>query len=188
MFYIGFIGTAGRGTQYKLFNKENYSFLVDYIHSYFNSAGNTKEIKLFSGGAAFMDHIAVKLFLTGEYGGLELFLPSEFDTKINKYKDFIKTGSRSNELHDLMKFQVEFDSLKEIGDAIKKGAKVHQYDDFFKRNNALALYANTNNAIVYALTFGSGNEPEDGGTEYTWKRLKCTKIHIPLKTMLHIDQ
>lgn len=185
MFYIGIIGTAGRGAEYKLFTKENYSLLVNSFHECFKSLANTKEVRLFSGGAAFIDHIAVKLFLTGEYEGLELFLPSEFDRENNKYKGFIQSGARSNELHYLMELQTKNASLKQIGDAINKGAIVHQYDDFFKRNNALALYANRNNATVYASTFGTENIPKDGGTKYTWNRLTCTKFHISLNHFLN---
>lgn len=186
---VGIIGTAGRSSDHLWFTKDKYDRVVQTIDNHLIEASSrlgktTKDLTIFSGGAAFIDHIAVKLFLTGRYQQLILFLPAFYDLKRERYVETnIKggnTGKRSNELHELMKSRTGYNSLSEINEAINKGAKVYYFLSFDDRNCALANFANEGNATVYAFTLATGSVPKEGGTHKTWLKLNCEKYHTPL--------
>lgn len=186
---VGIIGTAGRSNDYLWFTKEKYDRVVEIIDRSLTDVCSktgmrTEDLCLFSGGAAFMDHVAVKLFLTGKYGKLILFLPAFYDMKIKRYIETIiegeNSGKKSNHYHDLMRSVTGYNSLSEIHTAFGKGAAFQYYSTFKKRNSGLAQFANRVNATVYAFTLAPGLVPKDGGTHDTWTKLKCAKYHTSL--------
>ncbi len=74
---ISTIGSAGRNEDAKKVSKERFDLMLEDAKTRINEIckGDTKKVMLVSGGATFADHIAVVLFLTGQYGGLTLYVP-----------------------------------------------------------------------------------------------------------------
>ena len=50
------------------------------------------------------------------------------------------------------------------------------YGAMFNRNKKVAASAE----LVLAYTFGTGDQPADGGTKNTWDQCKGDRIHVPL--------
>lgn len=143
---------------------------------------------LVSGGAAWADHLAVRLFLDGRVKGLVLHLPAPIDdTGRFAGPERESAGSVANYYHGLFKRATGVDGLAEIRVAIAKGAKVTQqpaakgYGAMFARNALVAKAADT----LLAYTFGEGDVPADGGTKNTWDAAaKSQRTHIALLPLL----
>ena len=89
---IAVIGTAGRSI---VPTKEDWNNMLEDAESRVS-----KNDTLISGGAAFADHIAVKLFLEGKVKGLKLRLPAPFkDGKFEGLKDKDRKSTRLNSSH-----------------------------------------------------------------------------------------
>lgn len=139
-----------------------------------------KGTHLVSGGAAWADHLAVKLYLNGHTDKLTLHLPAPFTTKW-----FVGPGggsaSAANYYHERFSQIISIDSLLEIRQALEKGAiatfESYQggYEGMFARNLKVAQADE-----MLAYTFGLGRIPADGGTRDTWDHCKGIKTHIPL--------
>lgn len=70
-------------------------------------------------------------------------------------------------------------TLNEVGEAIRCGAKAHVFDGFHARNTEVAR-----SEYVIALTWADGDEPAWGGTLDTWKKSRAIKRHhISLKLL-----
>lgn len=142
------------------------------------------EDTLVSGGAAWADHLAVRLYLDGSVKHLILHLPAPFvDGQFQGERE--SAASAANYYHHLFSTVLDVDTRQEVADAIAKGAKVTEqpiargYGAMFARN---ALVAKVSKAVI-AYTFGDGDEPADGGTKDTWGQVKGDRIHVPLAPM-----
>jgi hypothetical protein len=137
---------------------------------------------LVSGGAAWADHLAVRLFLDGAVQGLILHLPAPLYTEGFAGPERDSAGSAANYYHSLFKRATGVDGIAEIHEALTKGAKCSNqpvaagYTAMFARNARVAKDADT----VIAYTFGDGDTPADGGTKNTWDQVKGDRIHVPL--------
>ncbi len=179
MAVVAVVGTAGRDT-YNVYTKELYDKMVAVVKHMIKDLTN---VTLISGGAAWADHIAVKLYLEGYVSRLILHLPCEFID--NQYMDngksawFDNPGRTSNTYHRKFSRIVGINSLTEITEAIKKGAQINVHKGFHARN---LLVAKCDHMI--ALTWHIGSEPSDGGTAHTWKNCQSTsKYHVSLSTL-----
>lgn len=124
---------------------------------------------LVSGGAAWADHVAVKLFLNKEVPKLKLFFPCRFDestvqfdpTPLNEHERQrgYSTGDTANKLHARFSRKMSTNSLGEIHMAIKKGAVVVVPKGGFFGRNALVAQSD----ILLAMTFGDHEWVKDGG-------------------------
>jgi DNA helicase-2/ATP-dependent DNA helicase PcrA len=139
------------------------------------------EDTLVSGGAAWADHLAVRLYLDGDVKHLILHLPAPFaNGQFQGERE--SAASAANYYHHLFSTTLDVDTRQELADAIAKGAKVTEqpaakgYGGMFARN---ALVAKASDAVI-AYTFGDGNEPADGGTKDTWGQVKGDRLHVPL--------
>lgn len=136
------------------------------------------EIILVSGGSAWADHVAIQLFLTKEFAGLELYLPSKFDFKQKKYVN-THEGRTLNTLHQECAEKTQINILEEIARAVTtKGAKIVIKRGFTQRNTLIAQ----NCDHLLAFTFNESNgEPATGGTLDTWKKTKHqNRVHFDL--------
>ena len=172
---LAIIGSSGRNPVEKnQLNKDSMDWMKSNIYVYIEQIMDLEpnEITLVSGGSSWADHVAVQLFLTGEFQGLELYLPAEFDTSNDCYMKTTE-GSRLNYLHTVT-------TLKELSTAIsnpqtttivKKG--------FLNRNTFIAL----NCDHLLAFTFSDGDKPQIGtGTMDTWNKCQHeNKYHESLK-------
>lgn len=134
-----------------------------------------------SGGSAWADHVAVKLFLEGEFAKLELHLPAKFDCSQNKFESN-QSGSRLNSLHQIFSDKTQSDTLNELSRAISDPlTQTSIHDGFHNRNT---LVANQCDYLI-AFTFnGTNSVPKEGGTKDTWD--KCphsNKMHLSLESV-----
>lgn len=143
---------------------------------------------LVSGGAAWADHLAVRMYLDGWADRLVLHLPAPFDLELRAFKEMGRgsAGSAANYYHQRFSFtlgerQRKVDSLAEIAEAIRLGAVVTEqrlcpgYGGMHARNKLVALDAEE----VVAYTWGH-DSPADGGTLSTWLQCGGKRTHVSL--------
>jgi hypothetical protein len=132
-----------------------------------------------SGGSAWADHLAVRLYNESVIEKLILYIPSTFRTE-EKMFNTNYDGARLNQLHKKFSEVCNIDSLNEIALAVKKGGQVVKGDNFHHRNTMIAKKC----THLVAFTFGI-DEPKKGGTYDTW--VKTTqhnfKTHFSLATV-----
>lgn len=170
---IAIIGTAGRSQVPTL---EEWNNMIRDAKSRVNPNDT-----LISGGAAFADHVAVKLFLEGKVKGLKLRLPAKIENNrfIGKYGT---AGGTANYYHDKFSKIIGTNTIAEIQQAIDKGAEVTYETELsnkamFIRNEKVA---NESDSMI-AYTYGGDSEPADGGTKDTWNKAKYTdKVHVSI--------
>ena len=178
---LAIIGTAGR--------REDAAKLTSgYYRSMLTVAQVVTEVigadTLVSGGAAWADAIAVDLYMADHARNLSLHLPTEFEGGRFAEKSFDKfdPGAVANYYHAKFSNVIGRDSLLQIRDAIRKGAKVSVNPGGFKaRNTDVAEEAD----VLLAFTFSGGPLPRDGGTRDTWDKFtrkpgKKTAYHFDL--------
>jgi len=161
--YYAIIGTAGRNEDGDKLTLEHYNFMYKMAKK---RVGKT----VISGGSAWVDHVAVRLFNRGHCEKLILYLPFQF--KKGKFTD-----NYLNSLHKKFSDKCGIDSLAEISEAIDNGCKVIIGNGFLDRNTMIAKKCTD----VLAFTFGSGKVPKPGGTRDTWDKVKHNnKVHVSL--------
>lgn len=189
---LAIIGTAGRKDDAAKLNR-----------SVFSSMGitgkqvveQTNATNLVSGGAAYADHVAVRLYLRDIASQLTLHLPAKWDKKNCCFKDTgevdykINPGGTANYYHRKFSTVVGINSLEDIQYAIKKGAEVIVTEGFMERNTKVAEQAD----IILAMTFGQGAYIKDGGTADTARKFFAKGVpkgayHYDLNSLtLHDD-
>jgi hypothetical protein len=177
---IAIIGSAGRGKDAERLDRNLYDAMYRESLATIREHGIQEAV---SGGAAFADHIAVRLFLSGDVVSLRLYLPSSFDGNafVPNSRVHSNPGKTANSHHADFKRSCGIDGLAEIREAIAKGAKIAVYNGFKRRNLEVAGTC----THMEAYTFGSKStavflpgEPgfssaeeaglKDGGTAHTW--------------------
>lgn len=155
-----------------------------------------------SGGAAFADHLAVRAFLDNKVRSLTLFLPARFVGRSYQSNPRFRSnpGETSNILHAEFSRVCGLDSLGELAEAIRRGAKAHVHEGFQTRNIEVANAA----SHMLAFTFGSATSrdltPDEPGfqnpaiaglkitkgTAHCWSEAwKCRlKTHINLSELM----
>jgi len=152
------------------------------------------DIQLQSGGSSGIDHLTLLLFnesfeeKEGSFKACHLYLPSAFQfddsggalgfSTTNPYS--IAAAATLNRLHgEFSTLVLGYNSYDDFIKAKTNGMTCTIGCGFFARNRMLAAQTD----ICIALTFGTGAEPKDGGTRYTWSMLAqhALKIHISLQ-------
>lgn len=172
---IAIIGTAGRDKT-KPMTLALWDWMVADAHERVRKGSH-----VVSGGAAWADHLAVALFLSGHAGEITLHLPAPF------YRGQFTGPSKSaasaaNWYHKLFSEVIGRDSMADIT-TIEKMDNVYGtfepeaagYGAMFARN---AKVAQADGMLAY--TFGTGNVPADGGTKDTWDKCRGERHHICL--------
>ncbi|MCA3264557.1 MAG: DUF4326 domain-containing protein [Azospirillum sp.] len=206
---LAIVGTAGRKEDADRLDARQWRLMLDtaraFVESLTTDAGAPD---LVSGGAAWSDHLAVALFLENPKLRLALELPAAFSGRYDAGEfRFAETnagrfdpGATANYYHRLFSAKIArdirgFDSLRQIAEAIEKGAEKRVYRGFKERNLVVGKAR-----VLLAFTFGgvSGTGPEgsridvfgtgvgaeaaglkDGGTAHTWDRAESIcKIHV----------
>lgn len=172
---IAIIGTAGRDM-----SKRPYMTQALWEWMVKDAISRVPEdAHLVSGGAAWADHLAVHLFLTGHARALTLHLPAPFDGKFVGPKD--SAGTTANFYHLNFSMIRGVNSFIELARAIDNAAEVTYesakvgYRSFKDRNSKVAK-ADT----MLAYTFSNMSVPADGGTKDTWSKCKGHRTHISL--------
>lgn len=186
---VAIIGTAGRDKT-KPMTLDTWCAMWQDVKSRFTF--DTKDYKLVSGGAAWADHLAVHLFLNlPERSGtrLVLHLPARLERgrSVWKYEETGGVGSACNYYHDKFMEATGIDGRREIAEAIERPCcsitvrpPSPGMGAFFARNDLVAKAADA----CVAYTWGSGAVPMDGGTRYTWDKIKGRKVHVPIGKLM----
>ncbi len=174
---LGIIGTAGRDyIQLGILTADHMHFMADKIYEYVEKVMNTttENVILVSGGSAWADHVAVQLYLTKKFAGLELYLPSEFDHKKKKFKN-THEGRTLNNLHEQCQVKTQMPVLDELARVVSSSkasanskVKIIIKRGFKQRNTLISQ----NNDHLVAFTFSTSDEPNSGGTADTWLKTK----------------
>lgn len=176
---IALIGTAGRGQE--TMTKELWQAMVTDAKSRIHPGD-----ELFSGGAAWADHLAVALFLEEHVSSLGLFLPAPMDVRGAFIGPDKGAAQASNYYHRKFSEVLGLNTRGQILLAETKGAFVSAepvgpgFGAFFARNQKVA--DRVTHCLAY--TWGEGDEPADGGTKWTWDRIEGERIHVSLKGLI----
>ena len=177
---IAVIGSAGRGSPKwdgERLTKADWDAMVEDM-----SKRVRPDDVLVSGGAAWADHIAVRLFLDGKVGGLILHMPNPQGEVDGTSPIVSKAGKTAMYYHKKFSEKVYGDeelSQNEILEAIEKGAVVTYEDgtrgtDAFKDRNGLVAQSAEDGMAAY--TFDPEQDgPGDGGTADTWRKSKLAR-------------
>lgn len=186
MLAVAIIGTAGRdrGDHY---TRALWNALYADALSRFDQS---KKYKLVSGGAAWVDQLAVELFLDypKTFTELQLYLPAPLNDKGEYEGERSSSGSISNWYHELFQEATGIDGRQRILDSVAKGARIEHepkaagMGSFFVRNTKVAEASDA----CLAYTWGTRKEPADGGTKDTWNKLGPDKrrVHIRMSDIL----
>lgn len=179
---VGIIGTSGRQGLHQQLSEELFEDMLVRARQLIVDEWQLKpaQVELVSGGAAWADHVAVRLFASKEFAGLTLHLPTRWDPVTRRFTESNKTGQTANYYHRLFSDTLHIDSWAELQAAMTEGAKVlDHYDGFFDRNNGV-----TRVDYMMAFTLATGDAPpQRSGTHYTWARCRLPadkKRHLSL--------
>ena len=195
---VAIVGTAGRRDAATRLTYPLWLGMVREAERFL--AGLPRPWDLVSGGAAWSDHVAVRLFLDGKADSLTLYLPCRFDldvpwfeeTSEDRHVNYSEEGTETvgsearvaNFYHRRFSGVLRRDrtetTLHELAEAIRRGARVIVGEGFKSRN-----YGVGHTEALLAFTFGEGKVPADGGTAHTWRTSAAPlKVHVPLGTLL----
>lgn len=188
---VAVIGTSGRKDDEIKLNANLYQKMIVRVEEIIEKTFKLDwdNVVLYSGGAAYADHVAVALFLKyspSKKIKLVIETPCGWDFDRCQFSDNGGYGWQQNPGWTLNKYHTAFSkkcklhSLDDIYSAIMKGAQVIVSNGFFDRNLKVAKAER-----MIALTFGVG-KPKDGGTGHTWGHSKLEsehKIHVCLGTL-----
>jgi len=181
MIKVAIIGSAGRNKyEYNILSVKHLEYMVTKVEDFIKNTLNTtnNNIILVSGGSAWSDHVAVQLYLSSDFGGLELYLPARFDLNLNKFEN-TNEGNRLNSLHEQFEKKTKCSIFNELYLSITDpNIKVVIEKGFLQRNTMIAK----NNDYLIAFTFSTNDLPTNGsGTFDTWHKTKHNnKIHFDL--------
>lgn len=173
---VAIVGTAGRREDGSKMNAELFDTMIETARSTILTRWNLAPdcVCLVSGGAAWSDHVAVRL--APEFAALQIHLPCTM-TESGRALD---TGSRDwrtnpgwlmNHLHQSFSVKLGRDTLRELCVALRNNpAKI--YSGFHTRNAQIA-----NSDYLVAFSWSDTSEPKDGGTLFTWNLFKKKQIN-----------
>lgn len=166
------VGTAGRGDDASKLSKEHFWAMYTVAEGLIDqfAENNYPITHVVSGGAAWADHVAVKLFLREKVGKLRLFFPCEFSTGrfVDTGKDdwFLNPGRTLNTYHKNFSDKSFINSLSDIQIAINEGAETYVTKGGFHGRNAMVAKSD----FLLACTYGQKNMVKDGGTADTIRK------------------
>jgi hypothetical protein len=167
---LSIVGTAGRKDDAHRLSKKHFEamcIVADGLVEQLNET-NYSITHLVSGGAAWADHVAVKLFLKKKAPHLRLFLPAAWEDGTfhdnGIPRDPVKNpGGTANYYHKQFLTATGIHSLSDIQVAKCEGAELIEVTKGFYARNALVAKSD----FILAMTFGNANEVKDGGTADT---------------------
>lgn len=187
---LGVIGTAGRQGDGDKLNAAMFDKMLAAARAVLRHYDCQYVV---SGGAAWADHVAVRLALTGAIPPQHLLLrfPAEFLD--GGFDEQSRDGATANHYHRLFSMAAQIDSIAEIRQVIALGAIASINRGGFKARNADVA---ADSDVLLAFTFGkapfwmakataqgstaAGLKP--GGTAHTWDMCRSRhKIHISLQ-------
>lgn len=190
-FTIVIIGSAGRLADAKYVCSDNYQWIIKDVelklreHYPYSQDAFPENLCLMSGGAAFVDHVAVALKLKYPQIQLHLCLPAEWDSEKNEFKDTgvrdfrVNPGGTSNYYHRNFSQSTGIASLLELAQVMPSSILETEFG-FSSRNSLLAGKVD----LLLAYTFSNTDRPSSTGTLSTWTKSKAMKkIHTSIPLM-----
>lgn len=173
---VAIIGTAGRDKT-KVMSLGMWNWMIAQAKDIIKP-----DAHLVSGGAAWADHIAVHLFLTGYASELTLHLPAPINDKGWFEGPLKSAASAANYYHGMFSVVINKHTIGEIVLASRM-PNCHGtvepvapgYAAMYVRNAKVAMADQ-----LLAFTFGEGDVPADGGTKDTWDKCKGQKLHVSI--------
>lgn len=158
------IGTAGRKDDGKKLSLPHFNAMCIIASELIDQLSDTsyKITQVVSGGAAWADHVAIKLFLDKKVPKLRLYFPCEWNNGNFKEIQYKDAGSTANYYHKQFQIATHINSLSQIQTAINRGAEISCHNGFHARNSFVAK-----SDFLLACTFGEENKVKDGGTAHT---------------------
>lgn len=163
------VGTAGRNDDAKKLSKKHFEamcLIATGLMEQF-AENNYPITHLVSGGAAWADHVAVRLFLDKKAPHLRLYLPCQWDNgtfEDNGSDDHFKNPGRTlNRYHKAFQTNARINSLSDIQIARSEGAELLPCKGGFFGRNAMVAKSD----FLLAMTYGCEHEVKDGGTAHT---------------------
>lgn len=212
---VAIIGTAGRNEDADKMSEQLFERMVAHAALTLRNKWHlpNERVVLVSGGSAWADHVAVRLFLRevttagGQpYAGLHLYLPCKLvETAVKpaaaaaassaadavQSVRFEDTGSWSSPGRTLNELHSEFarklgvpSTLSDLQQAQSLRAKLSSdARGFFARNKQVAASCQR----MIAFTWGSAmSDHKKGGTKHTWDLAKhAQRLHVPLHMLTH---
>jgi hypothetical protein len=179
---LAIVGTSGRDKDdANKLEKKHMEWMKSMVECYISEILkiNKDQVILVSGGSAWADHVAVQLYRDGGFAGLELYIPSGFNTKLHQYMNTYE-GRLLNALHKQCQDKTGYPIFEELTsvNSKKKGVSIVIHRHFKPRNTLIAK----NCDHIIAFTFNK-TEPMGGGTLDTWNKVSHTnKIHFDLSS------
>ena len=167
------VGTAGRKEDAKRLTTNHFKamcLVAEGLLEQINES-NYPITHLVSGGAAWADHVAVRLFLDKKAPGLRIFMPAAWEDGSyhdNGSKDaWENPGGTANHYHKLFQQNTGVNSLSDIVIAQAHGAELIPVLKGFHARNALVAKSD----FILACTFGKERFVKAGsGTEDTLRK------------------
>jgi len=160
---LAIIGSAGRNEDFNHYTIEKWNeskrILLKVVQ-------DNKFKTIISGGAAHVDHLSVQMFNKGLVDKLYLELPCNFDEKKVQYYDEqdYNTMNVTNYHHETFSQKFRINSLAQIKEAMRNGAKCTIGLGFYDRNVSIASKATD----LIAFTFGNLDQVKvKSGTAHT---------------------
>lgn len=194
---VAIIGTAGRKGLDAKMSKNMFEQMIQMAETVIVDEWKLawSQIQLVSGGAAWSDHVAPKLFMAHweESAELKLFLPCPLvvnDKNQSMFRDTNDKDWRKNPGRTANLYHTKFakalgmayptDTIKEIDTAVKMGAEIDSDGKgFFERDLKVGQCD-----YLLAFSWDDGPVPTSGGTGHTWKHSSALKKrHVNLSTL-----
>ena len=202
---LAIIGTAGRKEDSDRLGPDHYQRMTEAsIKLMTHLAIDPRELSLFSGGAAWSDHVVVSLAMIGvvPYERVCIYLPADLseDGYVGTEKWSNKVAQTANYYHAKF-FKVSgCDGIRELNILRSLGGILDTSKKGFKSRNTSVANAVSDNGILLAYTFGNGLTDQlpwtirsfdpgtsadaaglkDGGSADTWNKCKSRKFHCRL--------
>lgn len=202
---LAIIGTAGRKEDQSTLTGDHYGRMFDGVIKLIGHLQlDPKDLLVYSGGAAWADHLAVTLVKRGGISpnNLTLFIPADLNSDGFKAADINndrqkKTADTCNYYHRLFSNKVGIDSIRELNDVRDLGAVFDTGSTGFHARNAMVAKSLQTDGHVLAFTTGLVGYPQpdwtvrsfdpgtsaeeaglkDGGTAHCWGLVKGFKHH-----------
>lgn len=163
------VGTAGRDDDARKLSRKHFEAMCIIASGLLEqfAENNYPVTHLVSGGAAWADHVAVKLFLQHKAPHLRLYIPCKWDN--GSFEDIgvddwkLNPGRTLNRYHKAFSNKTLLNSLTEIQIAKGEGAEILPCKGGFYGRNAMVAKSD----FLLAMTYGNKHEVKDGGTAHT---------------------
>ena len=133
-------------------------------------------VEFVSGGAAWADHVAIRMHLDRPETKLTVWAPC-FMRQDGRFLEKNNVGRLANRLHHQFSQATGMDSFADLS-RVRNSVDM-RCSGFHQRNERIADGCD----YMIAFSWASGAEPTEGGTRHTWSLCRAPKIHVPMGSL-----